>query len=336
MNPTLALTAVALAGLIATLPWRCGALALSRAKHPSLTGHSRMAKRVAGWLPGYAYDDGGLLRLRRRAGRSRRAPPRRRLEALAMLFQRALRRHARATQAPRPACPTCSSPAPTACPSSTARVVREHLRVGAFLQSSSGVTVDRPRWQRLLRPDRLLRRQRVRLRLLQGVHRRGRLARAALGPVLGAYHPCVASNVERLKRDLWAGRGLVPHVRHRGGDAGGAPGALPHAAQATWCASAARTTAGGRTCSPAPATRCRRARPTRCATWTSARCTCCARGATSPACWSTRCRRCTRTATRPATRRWSTAAASAHFDRAAYTEWLKASCALSAPSAASC
>ena len=35
----------------------------------------------------------------------------------------------------------------------------------------AGVTRDRPRRQRVLRPDRLLRRQRVRLRLLQGVHR---------------------------------------------------------------------------------------------------------------------------------------------------------------------
>ena len=27
------------------------------AKHPSLTGHVRLAKRVTGWLPGYAYDE---------------------------------------------------------------------------------------------------------------------------------------------------------------------------------------------------------------------------------------------------------------------------------------
>ena len=32
-------------------------LLLSRAKHRSLTGHSKMAKRVAGLLPGYAYDE---------------------------------------------------------------------------------------------------------------------------------------------------------------------------------------------------------------------------------------------------------------------------------------
>ena len=57
----------------------------------------------------------------------------------------------------------------------------------------------RPRRQRRLRPDGLVRRQRVRLRLLQGVHRRGHRARRDLGPVLGAYHPVVADNVRRLQ-----------------------------------------------------------------------------------------------------------------------------------------
>jgi len=32
-------------------------LNLSAAKHPSLGGHSRMAKRVTKLLPGYAYSD---------------------------------------------------------------------------------------------------------------------------------------------------------------------------------------------------------------------------------------------------------------------------------------
>ncbi len=41
----------------ATLPWLKRRLELSRAKHPSLAGHSRMAKRLARWIPGYAYDE---------------------------------------------------------------------------------------------------------------------------------------------------------------------------------------------------------------------------------------------------------------------------------------
>ena len=93
--------------------------------------------------------------------------------------------------------------------------------------------VDRPRRQPLLRPHRLLRRQPLRPRLLQGLHRRGRGARRARSARCSApTTPCVADNVRRLQRDLRARRGLVPHVGHRGGDAGGAAGALPHAAHA--------------------------------------------------------------------------------------------------------
>ena len=48
-------TGVALA-VAAAWPAARQRLALSRAKHRSLAGHSRMAKRVASWLPGYDYD----------------------------------------------------------------------------------------------------------------------------------------------------------------------------------------------------------------------------------------------------------------------------------------
>lgn len=42
--------------LVVAAPWAWRRLQLSMAKHPSLAGHSRMAKRVAGFLPGYSYD----------------------------------------------------------------------------------------------------------------------------------------------------------------------------------------------------------------------------------------------------------------------------------------
>ena len=50
----------------------------------------------------------------------------------------------------------------------------------------------------------------------------------ALGPVLGPYHPVIADNVAPAVRDFRARRSLVPHVRHRSRDAGGAAGALSH------------------------------------------------------------------------------------------------------------
>jgi hypothetical protein len=55
MDETITLYALAAAAAVAVLPKLRRRLQLSRAKHPSLAGHSRMAKRVAGMLPGYSY-----------------------------------------------------------------------------------------------------------------------------------------------------------------------------------------------------------------------------------------------------------------------------------------
>src|SRR5471032_1048620 len=57
MESTFALSALMLAALAVMAPRAKRRLELSRAKHASLTGHSKMAKRVAGLLPGYAYDE---------------------------------------------------------------------------------------------------------------------------------------------------------------------------------------------------------------------------------------------------------------------------------------
>ena len=56
MEP-LVLGGAALAGLALTWPLAQRRLELSLAKHPSLTGHARMARRISRWLPGYAYDE---------------------------------------------------------------------------------------------------------------------------------------------------------------------------------------------------------------------------------------------------------------------------------------
>ncbi|MDP1687873.1 MAG: glutamate-1-semialdehyde 2,1-aminomutase, partial [Hydrogenophaga sp.] len=49
--------AVPLGSLALALPLLKQRLELSRAKHRSLAGHSKMAKRLAKWLPGYAFDE---------------------------------------------------------------------------------------------------------------------------------------------------------------------------------------------------------------------------------------------------------------------------------------
>src|SRR5450830_1847461 len=116
MDETLAFWALGGAAFAATLPRLIRRLELSRAKHPSLTGHSRMAKRVASWLPGYAY---GEERFFNSDGAPAEVAAQRR-QALQRLGDTLVARCPR-TLAPATACPTCSSPAPTACRSSTAR-----------------------------------------------------------------------------------------------------------------------------------------------------------------------------------------------------------------------
>ena len=60
IDPVFQLSALAAAGAIAVAwvaPRAVQRVQLSLAKHPSLTGHVRWAKRITGWLPGYAYDE---------------------------------------------------------------------------------------------------------------------------------------------------------------------------------------------------------------------------------------------------------------------------------------
>ena len=54
--PILSLSAAAIAGAAAVFPKLHARLALSRAKHRSLTGHSKMSRMVARLIPFYEFD----------------------------------------------------------------------------------------------------------------------------------------------------------------------------------------------------------------------------------------------------------------------------------------
>src|SRR6202045_300159 len=54
--PILSLAGAAIVGTAAIFPKLRERLALSRAKHHSLTGHSKMSRRVAGLIPFYEFD----------------------------------------------------------------------------------------------------------------------------------------------------------------------------------------------------------------------------------------------------------------------------------------
>ena len=198
MDPSIPMTAVALAALALTLPRAVQRLALSRAKHPSLTGHSRMAKRIAGWVPGYAYDeerffasDGApaTVAAQRRAG----------FERLAALYTQRFARSVAFTALARSGISDLQFTGSYRVPFQYSPYVRERLKVGAFVESTAGVTVkdlDGNVFYDLTGS--------------YGVNLFGNdfykecidegAARVReLGPVLGAYHPCVLDNVQRLK-----------------------------------------------------------------------------------------------------------------------------------------
>ena len=64
---TLALYALGAGALTTSLVKLKGRLALSKGKHRSLTGHARMARRLAALVPFYEYDETGFFRADERA-----------------------------------------------------------------------------------------------------------------------------------------------------------------------------------------------------------------------------------------------------------------------------
>ena len=201
MDDTLALLAapaIALGALGWAVPRAVRRLQLSLAKHRSLTGHSRMAKRVASLIPGYAYDEAGFFgsdgapadwQARRRAGFARLS------QALAERCPRSLAASAEV----RAALPDLQFTGAYRVPYQYSPYLREHLGVGSLLQASAGVTVEDLDGNvfhdlagsygvNLLGYDTYK-------QCIAEAEARAR----ALGPVLGAYHPALLDVVRRLK-----------------------------------------------------------------------------------------------------------------------------------------
>jgi glutamate-1-semialdehyde 2,1-aminomutase len=198
MNPSFALSALALAALLACTPMAWRRVQLSRAKHRSLAGHSKLAKRVARWLPGYAYDE-------ERFFDSDGAPAEvaaQRRAALQRLGRTFRARHAKTielTAVARDGLPDLQFTGAYRVPFQYSPVLRKHLQVGSFVRASDGVMVEDLDGQRFYD-----------LTGSYGVNVFGYdfykacIASAVqvaggLGPVLGNYHPIVAHNVARLR-----------------------------------------------------------------------------------------------------------------------------------------
>jgi glutamate-1-semialdehyde 2,1-aminomutase len=196
--PILSLAAAgAAAATAAVAPKVKARIELSRAKHRSLSGHSKMSRRIARLIPFYEFDINDFFRSdaapaeianRRQDGFFR----------LAAIYQD---RFAKGRQLTSQAASRISDLQFTQSyrvPFQYSRLVRDNLGAGSFMQSSSGVTVtdlDGNVFYDLTGS--------------YGVNifgndfykeciEIGEKNAHALGPVLGSYHPAVADNVKRL------------------------------------------------------------------------------------------------------------------------------------------
>ena len=202
MNEPLALTTLAVAAaaaLAVTLPRAKRRLELSLAKHPSLTGHSRMAKRVAGWLPGYAYDD-------RRFFDSDGAPAAvagQRRDALQRLSALYGERFALSLAASAEAAVGLSDLQFTGSyrvPFQYGPLLRQQLKIGSVVQSSDGVTLTDLDGNRLYDLTGSYGVNVFGNDFYKACIAEGSAAVQELGPVLGSLHPVVLKNVAELRR----------------------------------------------------------------------------------------------------------------------------------------
>jgi glutamate-1-semialdehyde 2,1-aminomutase len=195
--PILSLAAGAVAATAVVAPKVKARLALSRAKHRSLTGHSKMSRLVARLVPFYEFDIDDFFR-------SDGAPAEvatTRQDGFFRLAHLYSERFAKGRQLTLEAAEKISDLQFTETyrvPFQYSRLVREHLGTSAFVQSSAGVTVTDVDGN-----------ESYDLTGSYGVNIfgndfykeciAGAEARAhTLGPVLGPYHPVITDNVARL------------------------------------------------------------------------------------------------------------------------------------------
>ena len=195
--PILSLSTAAVAGAAAVFPKLQARLTLSRAKHRSLTGHSKMSRMVARLIPFYEFDiadffaaDGAPAAIdsQRRDGFFR----------LGRLYEELFTKGRRMTAEAAPRISDLHFTETYRVPFQFSRLVREHLGTGAFMESSAGVTVtdlDGNLFYDLTGS--------YGVNIFGNDFYKDCIARAEtrarpLGPVLGPYHPIIMDNVRRL------------------------------------------------------------------------------------------------------------------------------------------
>jgi glutamate-1-semialdehyde 2,1-aminomutase len=201
MDSPLSILALAGTVIIATaaiFPKLQARLTLSRAKHRSLTGHSKLSRRIARLIPFYEFGINDFFRsdgapaaigTQRQDGFFR----------LARLYQERFIRSRQMTLQAAAGISDLQFTETYRVPFQYSALVREHLGAGAFVQSSAGVTVtdlDGNIFHDLTGS--------YGVNIFGNDFYKDCIAKAesrarALGPVLGPYHPVIADNVTRLR-----------------------------------------------------------------------------------------------------------------------------------------
>lgn len=197
MDPTFSLTAVALGALALTVQPARLRLQLSRAKHRSLAGHSRMAKRLAGWIPGYAFDEQRFFTADdapAEVARTRRAA----FKDLSAQFAQRFPRSLAMTRQAREFLSDLQFTGSYRVPFPFSPYLRQHLAVGAFLDHSEGPQVVDLDGNRLWDLTGSYGVNVLGYETYKACIAEAEATARGLGPVLGAYHPCVLDNLQRL------------------------------------------------------------------------------------------------------------------------------------------
>jgi glutamate-1-semialdehyde 2,1-aminomutase len=173
-------------------------LELSRAKHRSLAGHSRWSRRFAALVPFYEYGEAEFfsadgapaeVATNRRAG----------FMSLAALFAQRYEKTAVLTATIQSGVSDMQFTSRYRVPFQFSSFVRQHFKLGSVLQSSSGPTVTDLDGNQLYDLTGSYGVNVFGYDFYKECMARGAERVADLGPVLGALHPVVAYNVERLR-----------------------------------------------------------------------------------------------------------------------------------------
>jgi glutamate-1-semialdehyde 2,1-aminomutase len=197
MDATLIGYTLGAAGSLAVLGKGWTRLQLSLAKHPSLRGHSKMARRVARWMRGYTYQPQDFFRSddapreiteRRVAG----------FERLADAFSQRFPKTLALTLETEAWVSDMQFTSAYRVPFQYSELVRNKLRVGAFMQASSGGTLTDLDGNLFYDLTGSYGVNVLGYDTYKGCLDRAHEAARELGPVLGYYHPVVARCAERL------------------------------------------------------------------------------------------------------------------------------------------